>query len=114
MDCDLGAFVRSLSEMSVARGPRARIPRCCRYCNKKLEESVLVRPGRRGAVVRQLVGVFGCSRCSEQYMHEGCRLKSERERGLERQYMVCSPECEAEAKQELSTAGFQKKLQVMV
>jgi hypothetical protein len=115
MDCDLGAFVKSVSEMSVAPGPpgRSRSPRCCSYCNEKLEETVLIQTGRSGARVGQLVGVFGCSRCGEQYMHERCRLKFEKKNGLERQYMVCSHGCEAEAKQELSTVTFQKNLQVM-
>jgi len=114
MDCDLGAFVKSVSEMSVAPGPpgRSRSPRCCSYCNEKLEETMLVSTGRRGrgAKVVQLVGAFGCSRCGVKYMHERCRLKFEKNNGLARQYMVCSRDCEAEAKQELSTVTFQQNI----
>ena len=113
-DCDLGAFVKYLSYISVAPGPGgSRSPRCCCYCKKQLERTMRVQTDGRGAVTQQLYGVFACSTCGEKYMHESCRLEFERRKGLWRQHMVCSDECEVQAKMKLSTARLLGDVGVM-
>jgi hypothetical protein len=46
-------------------------------------------------------------------MHENYRLGIEAKHGLGRQYMVCGPYCEAQAKQDLTTAQLLGNVQVM-
>jgi hypothetical protein len=46
-------------------------------------------------------------------MHEKCCLGAEAEYRLGRQYMVCGPRCEAQAKKDLSTEQLLGHVQVM-
>ena len=46
-------------------------------------------------------------------MHEKCHLGIKEKHGLGRQYMVCGPHCEAQAKQDLTTEQLLGNVQVM-